>query len=213
MKVWTQAQVDAAVDQRGVLELGTGDFRAADFRGRARVVIGSHSILGHGVRLGKQCDIGSHCEIGRDFKAGAYLTVGEHTRFGAGARISENSELSRGVMFGEGCVLALGTRIGDDVTLPAHCSLFGMPGASGKTLLRVSALEGRTYYSFIAFANGIYRMFVSANGGAPVDIDAFMDVAIRRATDASSADAQIKDGRQLLALAKYLQTRAGLLLM
>ena len=213
MRVWTQAQYDAVGCMDGSYRLGTGDFRKVDFGGRGRVIIGPHSILGNYVRLGRQCEIGAHCEIGKYFKAGAFLYVGEHTRIGIGAKIGECSELSRGVVLGEGCEIGLNTRMGDDVSIPARCELFEMDHVVGSTVLRVSPLSGRTYYSFLAYVTGVCEMHVSENGNRPIPLTQFMDKASRAATNTYADQRHIEEGRQMLAMAKYLQARQSLLLM
>ena len=155
MQVWTQAMFDAAsMGGDGTRNLGTGDFRAVEFGGKHRVVIGPHSILGDDVRLGGSCEIGHHTEIGKRFLGGRFLIVGAHVRFGERAIVGQDAKIEGNCTFGHDCRIGEGSQIGDDVVLPESCMLFGVPEANGKTLVKVSGGNGPTMYAFIGLGEG-----------------------------------------------------------
>ena len=82
MKVWSQAEYDAVgMGLSGRRELGRGDFRAVDFRGKHNVVIGPGSMLGDHVHLGVGCEIGRGSTIGAHFRDEGNLMVGKHCHF------------------------------------------------------------------------------------------------------------------------------------
>ena len=178
MKVWTQAMFDAAgASNDGSLNLGTGDFRAVNFGGKHRVVIGPHSILGNDVQLGAHCEIGHHSEVGRGFESGLFLNVGEHVRFGEWATVGEHATIGANCTFGNLGKIGIGTQIGDGVTLPMQCMLFEIRSVAGRSLIKISTGDDSIYYAFVAITNCGQQIYVSAQCGFPQRIEDYERMA------------------------------------
>lgn len=163
MRRWTQIEYDHAKPElTGLLELGRGDFRGVDFRGRHNVVIGPGSMLGDNVHLGVGCEIGARCSIGARFRDEGNLKVGKHCHFGEHAHIDENAIIDRGTCFATGVEICENVELGENVQLPTLCGyLFDRRarGADGESLIRLYPVAGRTICAFIAnYEQGRYAM-------------------------------------------------------
>jgi len=154
MKRWTQIEYDQAKPElTGRRELGTGDFRGVDFRGKHNVIIGPGSMLGDDVHLGVGCEIGARCSIGARFRDEGNLKVGKHCHFGEHAHIDENAIIDRGTCFATGVEICENVELGEDVQLPTLCGyLFDRRAlsADGKSLIRLYPVAGRTICAFVA---------------------------------------------------------------
>lgn len=153
MRRWTQADYDALKRTENGYELGSGDFRKIDFKGRHDVIIGPHSLLGDNVRLGVGCRIGDHTDIGAQFEDQGRLVVGEHCHFGEHAHIDEYAVIGRETCFAFGVQICGGATLGENVQLPEKCGyLFSRQalGANGKSLIRLYPVAGRTICAFEA---------------------------------------------------------------
>lgn len=153
MHRWTQIEYDEVKRLPEGHVLGTGDFRAVDFRGKHNVIIGEGSILGDDVHLGVSCEIGHHSLIGARFRDEGNLRVGKYCRFGESAHIDEMGIIERGASFASGVELCENVELGEDVELPKVCRyLFDRraKSADGWSLIRLSPVAGRTICAFTA---------------------------------------------------------------
>lgn len=213
MKRWTQAEFDTAARTQGRLELGTGDFTEVDFAGAHNIVIGPCSVLGHVVHLGMNAEIGAHTTAGDAFRAGGAIDVGEQCHFGLRADLGEAARIGRGCCFATGVRIGWGTAIADDVALPRDCTLFGVEHADGRTLMKISSVNGATLYAFASYACG--------HGGTVPDVwvsirescrrlDSFQKWAISL-TREQEAGAHIIEGAQLVEAGRYVRERFALM--
>lgn len=183
MRKWTQAELDAQrCETSGVLNLGTGDFRDCQFYGRSRMVIGPHSLIGDNAVLGTGCVIGEGCTIGEGFSSREFLHIGENCHFGAKAHIGFGSMISAGCCFGEGCEIREETLIREGVELPRSCTVYGVAGVDGRTMLRMGPIAGRALYAFeVAHENGTRVVWAGCTGVAPAPLKEFMTYTESRA--------------------------------
>lgn len=183
LKKWTQQELDAQrCDLAGVLDLGTGDFRDCQFYGRSRIVIGAGSMLPDGMQLGESCKIGDGCEIGAGFSCREFCEIGEDCHFGEGAVIGFGSRIKPGTCFATGCEIAREVWIMEGVQLPRECTIYGVPGADGKSMLRVGPIEGRTAYAFRAKGpDGQMRTWAGCTGVETREIRSFTQYVRDRA--------------------------------
>ncbi len=72
------------------------------------VLIGAHSVLAPGAR------VGDHSVIEYDVTIGARATVGAHAHIGSGTRIFTGARVGHGVVMGKGCLVLAGATIPDD---------------------------------------------------------------------------------------------------
>lgn len=210
MRVWTQTEIDGWLKATGGVALGTGDFRNVDFRGKHNLSIGPGSILGHGVRLGVGCEIGERCEIGDDFSAEYNLSIGSNCHFGRGAKIGEYCRIGRNAAFADGAQIGRGAEIEHGVSLGRLDSLMGVKHADGRTLCKMTPVDGGTVYAFAAGRAGeIHVNFRDQNWT--------LEEFERRAVDGacccgmSGSQSDIEGWRQVLAAAHYIRTRFALL--
>lgn len=175
MKRWTQQELDAVRgDSAGQIILGTGDFSECNLYGRNRVVIGADSIIGAGMQKGDSCEIGERCQIGEGFSARKYCKIGEGCHFGPGAKIGEASMIGAGCCFGDGCEIAPETMIREGVELPRRCTVFGIEGVDGKSMLRMGPIIGRQVYAFEAAGqDGARRVYAGCTGVPAGTLTAF----------------------------------------
>ncbi|MBQ7887306.1 MAG: hypothetical protein IJ313_10485 [Clostridia bacterium] len=168
MKVWTQAEYDSAKsDLNGIVDLGQGDFREIDFRGRHRVHVGPNSMIGNGARMGVGCEIGEGSEIGDHFRDEGRLKVGKNCHFGEYAHIDEHGIIGRGCCFATGVQICKDVELGEEVQLPTLCGyLFDVRAifADGSTLIRLHPVAGRTICAFVCQWDGAYTAMVSTRG-------------------------------------------------
>lgn len=150
MKKWAQDELDKATTQGGAVYLGSGDFTAVDFRGRNNIHIGRHSLLGDHVRLGDNCEVERYSMAGDDFRMGRCGDIGEACHFGRDAILGEGCRVGRLTAFGDGLKLATDCELADMVSLPKVARLFGVKDADGRTLVRVSELNGSPLHAFRA---------------------------------------------------------------
>lgn len=149
MKKWTQAEYDEIKGSlSGFIELGSGDFRAVNFKHRCRVEIGENSILGDDVDLGEFTKIGAHTEVGDRCRLGAFSTIGDRCTFGETACVSVGGKIGNGTTFKDNVQIEAGVDFGDMVVLPDLCSLFGVT-AHGKSFLKMAPVEGGALYAFV----------------------------------------------------------------
>ena len=183
MKKWTQTELDAQrADLGGVLDLGTGDFRACQFYGRSRVAIGPHSILGEGVQLGEACMIGEGCTIGAGFSSRQFLHIGENCHFGEGAHIGFGSMIGAGCCFAAPCSIEDETIIREGVELPKESTVYGVGGVDGRTFFRMGPIAGRALYAFeVVNPDGTRRAWAGCTGVAPAPLNDFIKYARERA--------------------------------
>ena len=211
MKVWTQEEYDAVrTDMNGAYNLGSGNFKGIDFRGRHKVVIGPQSMLGDDVRLGVGCEIGERSDIGDRFSDGGNLKVGKHCHFGEDAHIEENAIVDRGTCFATGVQICKNVDLGEEVELPRVCGyLFDSRarGADGKSLIRMSPVAGRTICAFTAeYESGRYALV--AMRGVITTLDEFVSSAqhlldITMKTEHSSR--RISDAQELYQAGMFLK--------
>lgn len=175
LKKWTQEELDAQrCDLAGVLDVGTGDFSGCDFYGRSRVVIGPGSIIGDNVALGDNCKVGDNCQIGAGFTCRQFCDIGEHCHFGENAHIGFASRIQSGCCLANGCVIDRETWIMEGVQLPRQCTVYGIEGVDGKTMMRIHPLYGRTVFAFRATgADGKARVWAGCTGVEMREIRAF----------------------------------------
>lgn len=209
MKIWTQREYDdAARTSRGVV-LGTGDFRAVDFRGRHAVVIGPQSIIGDNAELGMNCEIGSHSQIGENAVIGAYAQIGPHCHFGRRAMIGEGSVIGRGCCFASGCGIASNVDLGESVTLPKDCLYlldYRARNADGRTMVKSVPAYGETIYAYMAEIDGMRKVCCVSRGNFRTldEMEEYAaDVACHSGMTGTKSD--IEYGRRLLATVKYFR--------
>lgn len=214
MKIWTQDEFERACILTGEIVLGTGDFRRVDFGGKSGLTIGPQSIIGKNAHLGMACEIGHHSEIGEGFCADGNLTIGPHCHFGAGARVGEITKVGRGTCFADGAEIGNGSEIADGVGLPPRCELFGVRGADGRTLMRITPVAGRMLYAFAAWRpNRRTWQVMVCMPQMWRTLAEFEDFAADQATmqGMSATREHIAEGQQLLAAAKYIRARFALM--
>jgi acetyltransferase-like isoleucine patch superfamily enzyme len=209
MKIWTQHDFDdAARTSRGVV-LGTGDFRAVDFRGRHALVIGAGSIIGDNAEMGMNCEIGSHCQIGENAVIGAYAQIGQQCHFGRRAMIGEGSTIGRGCCFASECGIAPGCEIGENVALPAKCLYlydYRARNADGRTLIRCVPTHGETICAYVAEIEG-KREVCCVSRGSFRTLDEMEEYAADCAyhSGMTGTRSDIEYGQRLLATVKYFR--------
>ena len=189
--------------RNGFYELGTADLRSVeDFHGRHRVEIGEGSLLGGPVQLGESCRIGDNVvQEGGRFDLGPMAAIGRNCTF-RDAHISEGSRIGSGCIFLHDCTIDKGVEIGDDITLPMACTLFGIR-ALGTTFLKISPVEGCHLYAFVGLDEiGKKQVFVYRPGALWV-LDDFHQLAV----DLCQSQTIRPQGHELLAAARYLKER------
>jgi len=77
-----------------------------------RVLVGAHSHVGPGVRIGADCILEYRVCVG------AHATVGAGTRIGAGSSLYNSVHIGAGVRIGKGCLIPSGAMIPDGTRLP-----------------------------------------------------------------------------------------------
>lgn len=206
MKIWSQKEYDAVgLNLEGRRELGRGDFRAVDFRGKHNVIIGPGSMLGNDVHLGVGCEIGGGSTIGDRFRDEGNLKVGKHCHFGEYAHIDENAIIDRGTCFATGVQICENVELGEDVTLPKLCGyLFDRQAhhADGKSLIRLSPVAGRTLCAFVADYEGERCALVATRG-----LICTLDEYVNRTGELLNL-ARVKDARRNLLDAQDLYAAA-----
>lgn len=208
MRVWTQQELDEAMRSEMVeIHLGTGDFRGVTFRAKSGMIIGDRSILGANTHVGVACRIGDNCDIGDGFRADGTLHIGEHCHFGADAILGELARIGRETCFASGVVIGAGTQLGDGVGLPHRCELFGVPDADGRTLLKIAQADGSVIHAFAAGRRE--RQVWVCMKQMRRTLEEFEDFA---ADWAGSTDGMtnVREGRRMLAAAKYIRARFAL---
>lgn len=76
------------------------------------VLVGAHSIVAPGARIGNRCIL----ELG--VWVGVGTTIGENSRIGARTAIYNSVRIGKGVTIGKGCLLPSGSVVGDGAVLP-----------------------------------------------------------------------------------------------
>ena len=72
MKKYTQADFDALVrDEKGYLNIPSGDWTGVDFGGQIKL------IFGDGCKLGDWCTLGNGCKLGDGCKLGGWCKLGD----------------------------------------------------------------------------------------------------------------------------------------
>lgn len=209
MRVWTQHDYDdAARTERGVV-LGTGDFRAVDFKGRHALVIGENSIIGDDAHMGMNCEIGARCQIGAGLVIGAYSRIGEHCHFGENAMIGEGCTIGRHSCFAGGCGIAPMCELGEQVHLPSECRYlfdYRARNADGRTLIKTVLCFGETIYAFMAEVDGRREVCCVSRGNFRT-LDEMEDYAADCAfhSGMTGTAADIEHGRRMLATVKYFR--------
>lgn len=206
MKIWTQEEYDRAGGVSGVVMLGTGDFRKIDFKGRHRVSIGPHSIIGDGARLGSSCEIGHHSEVGADFEAGTFCDIGAYCQFRSGAHVGANSRIGEYTEFAGCCRIDENCAIGGGVKIGDGSRVFNVPDVLGKTILRIDPVEGRTVYAFLHRHDGSVQTRIAMSGR----------IYTQEEFETMAADWAAKkyahgQGLEALAAAKYIRSRMGVI--
>lgn len=211
MKKWTQMEYDQTGknSMTGFYELGTGDFRTvSNFSGRHRVEIGEGSLMGSDVVLGEFCRIGDNVvQEGTGFELGAMAAIGRNCTFGKGTHIREGSRIGSGCIFLKDCIIDKGVEIGDDISLPRTCTLFGVK-AMGSSFIKIAPVEGRHLYAFVGEdKDGKKHVFVYQPGGLWL-IEEYHQFAV----NLCQSQCIRPQGHEMLAAARYLEERfAGLL--
>lgn len=210
MRTWTQSEYDAeARTSHGVI-LGTGDFRRIDFRGRHHVIIGPQSIIGKDAHLGESCQIGDNCDVGPGLVMGAFGRIGQCCHIGEYAMIGESCVIGRRTCFATGVGIAPDVELGDGVQLPRICKYlfdYRAKNADGRTLIKCVPMYGMPVHAFLADrAENERGVYVAAKGRLRT-LDEFEEDAVDAAccSGMTGTMSDIKDGRRMLATAKYIR--------
>ena len=217
MKTWTQEafQMQKSSLKTGFVEFETGDFRQVkewrvqtgrrEFYPRHRVEIGEGSILGENVILGDYCRIGHNVtQMGSGLDLGPMAMIGHGCTFGANAHVREGSRIGSGVIFCGPCVIDKGVELGDDIRFPENCKLFGVEEADGKSLIKISPVEGRHLYAFTGRSEEGGRCVYVAMPGMLRTLAEFTEFSINLC---SSKEIGKPMGFEMFEAAKFLEVR------
>lgn len=209
MRIFTQHDFDDAVRTAHGVVLGTGDFRAVDFKGRHALIIGAGSIIGDGAHMGMNCEIGHHCQIGEGAVIGAFSQIGAHCHFGGNAMIGEGCSIGRQTCFASGCGIAPGCEIGEGVSLPAQCRYlfdYRARNADGRTLIKCVPCYGETMYAFMAEIEGKREVCCVSRGNFRT-LEEMEEYAADAAccSGMTGTHSDIEHGRRLLATTAYFR--------